>query len=327
MKKRRRLIVLLTVAVAVALTTVSFIVSPVPASRIMRKLFEKPKLAPPFGYAEMELAVTVEADIVYPSANGDNTLDLYRLRDESASAPVIIWVHGGAYVGGDKSDVRLYATALASEGYAVIAMNYERAPEARYPVPITQLGEVTAWVEENADRYKLDTSRIVLAGDSAGAHTAATFALIQTNPEYAQKIGIKPTLNAERLRGLLLYCGPYDVDAMDKIGGVFGFMLGRAGWAYFGVRDWTMQHTELATIKNHVTAAFPPTLITDGNTASFELHGRELAAALEVESVPVETYFIPLEAEKTMHEYQFQMNTPAGTESYRRTLAFLSELR
>jgi len=277
--------------------------------------------------------VTDNLDLTYPSAHGDNTLDLY-LPSGAAEPypngvgeplPVIIWVHGGAYVGGDKSDVRLYATALASEGYAVISMNYERAPEARYPTPIAQLGEVCAWVRANADVYMLDPDCIILAGDSAGAHTVATFALIQTNVAYADDIGILPSLAEDSLRGLILCCGPYDVQSMGEIKSVFGFFLARAGWAYFGTRAWVDVY-DIVSVAANVTADFPPTFITDGNTNSFEPQGRDLAAALDALGVPVTDFFIAPDDEITQHEYQFQMNTPAGARCYAMILEFLRGL-
>ena len=50
--------------------------------------------------------------------------------------PCIVWVHGGAYAGGDKEDVTAYAKHLASFGYIVISMNYSLAPKAQYPTPL-----------------------------------------------------------------------------------------------------------------------------------------------------------------------------------------------
>lgn len=315
-------IALCALAAALALTIVLFVVSPTPTALLLRKLFEKPSLAPPDGYAAMERAVTANLDLTYPSAHGDNTLDLYLPNDADEPLPVIIWVHGGAYVGGDKSDARLYATALASEGYAVISMNYERAPEAKYPTPITQLGEVCAWVRTNAEAYTLDPERLILAGDSAGAHTAATFALIQTNPAYAEEIGIAPSVALQSIRGTILCCGPYDVQSMGEIKSVFGFFLARAGWAYFGSRAWVDEYA-IVSVAAHVTADFPPTFLTDGNTNSFEPQGRELVAALDALGVPVTSLFIDLADEITQHEYQFQMNPPAGEQCYEMILEFL----
>ena len=320
--------VILTAGIVMALiaaTIIVFVATPVPMSLMMRKAFESPKLSAPTGYASMETTVAVQHDLVYPSSYGENTLDLYLPKGQSDfSLPVILWVHGGAYVGGDKSDARYYCTALAARGYAVISMNYARAPEARYPTPITQMQEVYAWLCTFEKKYSLDLSRMFLAGDSAGAHSAATFALIQTNPDYAAKLFLKSVVPAGHIRGLLLYCGPYDVQMLDDIPGFFGFMISRAGWAYFGSRHWVTDFGELATIRYHLTADYPPVFITDTNAASFKPQGQALAEALTRANIPVKSYFPP-DVEETTHEYQFLMDTLSGAQCYEKTLAFLNE--
>jgi len=330
MKNRRIIlrvlkIMALVLAAAILLTVCAFVFSPKPVSWLMRRAFDKPNHVFPAGYEAIAAAVSVTQNIEYPSAFADNTLDVYMPKSATESLPVIIWVHGGGYIGGDKSDVQIYATALAAQGFAVVSMNYARAPEAKYPTPILQLGEVCGWVTKNAETYALDASRIVLAGDSAGAHTAASFALVQTNPEYAELVGIAPTLNADALRATLLYCGPYDAEKMAELKSVFGFLLSRAGWAYYGSRGWAAELADEATIRNHLTADFPPSFVTDGNSSSFEEHARELVTAMEQVGIPNESYFLPLSEEKTMHEYQFLLDTPAGAESFRRTCEFLQK--
>jgi len=323
--KKRTVAFFATVAVLVIALFILLFVTPVPLSLLMRKLFENPAISPLKGYASMEARVTVYLDVAYESQHKSNTLDIYLPKDADKPVPVVLWIHGGGYVGGDKRDVRYYAVSLASEGYAVISMNYARAPEARYPTPIMQIGDVFGWISEYSADYLLDANQIVLAGDSAGAHSAAIFAAIQTNPAYGNELGIKASIASERIKGLLLYCGPYDVGMMNEIGGAMGLLLNRAGWAYFGTRGWMDTFAERATVRTHVTEAFPPAFITDGNTASFELQAIALADALDAAGVKCERYFIPLAIEKTAHEYQFLMDTEAGAECYRRTLAFLDE--
>ena len=321
---KKIVIIILAVITALAIAvTLCLTISPVPTSMLMRKLFETPNLSPPEGYTAMNQSVTVHSDITYPSDYDENSLDIYLPKAASGKLPVILWIHGGAYVGGDKSDARHYCTALSSNGYAVISMNYNRAPEATYPTPIFQIEEVYSWITSYAKQYSLDPTRIVLAGDSAGAHSAAIFSLIQTNPDYAEKFGFTASIPAENLKGLLLYCGPYDVQMTGDISGVFGLMIDRAGWAYFGSSNWSNEKDKEATIKHHLTTRFPPTFITDSAKASFDKQGKELAEELEKAQIPVTSYFPTADVGKTEHEYQFRMDTPAGAECYKLTLRFL----
>ena len=314
----RLLLLLLIVLVVFA------IISPTPTSMLIRFAFRNGVAVAPDNYERIESRVTAFKDLTYPSKFEGNLADIYVPKDEEGPFPVVIWVHGGAFVGGDKKDIEIYATSLANEGFVVVCMNYRLAPEAKYPTPIVQTEEVYLWLKDIADTYSMDMYRLVLAGDSAGAHIVAQFAAIQSNDSYATEMKFEQKVPLETLKALLLYCGPYDVSKITVgSNGILNFFLSRAAWAYFGVRGWVGVFSEQATISKHITSQFPPTFITDGNTASFEEHGLELANALEQKNVMVETYFIPLDVERTAHEYQFIMNTPSGEESFIRTVEFL----
>ena len=314
----RLLILLLTALV------VFTIISPTPTSMLIRFAFRNGVAVAPDNYGLVETRVTAFKDLTYPSKFGGNLADIYVPKDEEGPFPVVIWAHGGAFVGGDKKDIEIYATSLANEGFVVVCMNYRLAPEAKYPTPIIQTEEVYHWLKDVADTYSMDMDCLVLAGDSAGAHIVAQFAAIQSNSVYAAEMEFEQIIPLDTLKALLLYCGPYDVSKIAAgSNGILNFFLNRAAWAYFGVRDWVGVFSEQATISNHVTSQFPPTFITDGNTASFEEHGLGLANVIEQNNVIVETYFIPLDVERTAHEYQFIMNTPSGEESFARAVEFL----
>ena len=216
------------------------------------------------------------------------------------------------------------AAALAAEGVAVACMNYRRAPEAKYPVPVIQTGEAYLWLRDNASTYAIDHERFIIAGDSAGAHIAAQFAALQSNAAYAEEMNFSQTVPLDTFKALLLFCGPFDAAKISESSNpVMNFFMGRAAWAYTGDKKWIAHLSGQMTISNHITEDFPPAFITDGNSMSFEEHGRQLADALERKNIRAETYFIPFETEKTAHEYQFVMNTSAGRESFRRALDFI----
>jgi len=301
-------------------------ITPVLVAMLIRLAFRKPRLSKPSGYAAMEAAVDVEEDIHYPSTYGNNTLSLYRLRTSMPKvAPVVVWVHGGAYVGGDKLDAHYYCTALASKGYVAVSMNYRRAPEAKFPSLLHQIADVYLWLYSVQEHYSLDMTRLVFAGDSAGAHAAALFALVQTNFAYAKEIGIKPVVPSHCIRGLMLYCGPYNVQLFQNMKGFMGFFAHQAAWAYFGTRHWAQDFADIATVKNHITKDFPATLLADGNAFSFTQHGIELATTLVQHRIPVTTYFAP-SSTQAWHAFQFLMASSAGQECFSMSQDFLREV-
>jgi len=296
------------------------------AAKLIRTVFEKTEHSPPPDYEQISQSVIVYNDVAYPSKYGSNVLDIYLPKNADQMLKSLIWTHGGGYVGGDKRETKYFAASLAAKGYAVVSLNYDRAPQANYPAPLIQLGEVYDFIKSE-NPYHLDATQLVYGGSSAGAHCAAQFIAIQSSKEYADLIGIKQTVPLEDIKAVLLYCGPYDYEIFGTQSSscLMNFMMGRAMWAYFGTRDWGRLYGQLTTLKYHVTSEFPPTFITDGNTGSFESDGKELEQTLRNLGVSVGSYYIDVNNETIGHEYQYDMHTPAGKTVFYYTIKFLEK--
>ncbi|MEI0737258.1 alpha/beta hydrolase [Paenibacillus sp. JTLBN-2024] len=272
----------------------------------------------PAGWADYEKLAEVHKDLEYPSAFKSNTLDIYLPKNTREKLPTILWVHGGAFVAGDKSGTSYWCTMMAGKGYAVVSMNYELAPEAKYPAPILQMGEAYEYLKSISPQFpSLDLNRLIIGGGGGRfcrRQIASQFAAIQTNPGLAGRVGIDPTVPAGTLKAALLYCGPYNVKHLANVtGNMERFFLQRLGWAYIGKRNWQERsEAEDTSTANHVTRDFPPTFITDGNSGSFEKHGKELEAKLRAANVPVTALFYPPARGVVSHEYQFQTAYAGG---------------
>ncbi len=320
-------IVLLIAAVVIAVNT-----SPRPVAWLTNWQFSDgigdPNVFPPV-YHELSEKVKIEKDIEYPSKFTSNRLDIYSPIDDNGPVPTILWIHGGGYVGGDKSDIGKWATIVSAEGYTVISINYALAPDVHYPTPLIQTGEAYEFIKQNPGRFPAaDIHRLIIGGDSAGAQLASQFIALQTNPELAGSMQIKPVVPREDLHGVILYCGPYDLRGLHDSGTWLGqFFVRQMGWSYFGVRNWRdISQAAQASTPGNVTAAYPPTFITDGNVASFEPDAKKLELALKEKGVYVDSLYYPIEHGKLGHEYQFDYSLPESMEAYRRTLAFLKKI-
>lgn len=99
--------------------------------------------------------------------------------------PVVFYVHGGGFRILSKDTHWIMGLAFARRGYAVFNVEYRLAPEDRYPAAIADVCHAYAWVIENAARFGGDPSRVVLAGESAGANlvTSLAAALSYERPE------------------------------------------------------------------------------------------------------------------------------------------------
>ena len=169
-------------------------------------------------------------NIAYGPEEKWQLLDLYRPKaaleaDGSLKKlPVIISVHGGAWVYGDKDKYQFYCMRLAQHGFAVVNFSYRLAPERKFPASVEDTEAVFQWVCDNAEKYALDTSNVFAVGDSAGGHLLSLYADAITNKEYAKAfpfIKEKPMT----LRGLALNCGKYTMDDTEP-----KFRLLRSGY-------------------------------------------------------------------------------------------------
>jgi acetyl esterase len=99
-------------------------------------------------------------------------------RNDAALAPVILYAHGGGWVMGDlDTHDGLCRHLVAASGWAVLAVDYRRAPEHPYPAAIEDLSRALNWLRAEATaRYGLDPHRIAVGGDSAGGLLAAVLA-------------------------------------------------------------------------------------------------------------------------------------------------------
>ncbi len=109
-------------------------------------------------------------------------LRIYRpraLRDAQTDVPVVMWFHGGGWVLGNVLDYDPTCTFLAAAvGCVVVSVDYRMAPEHRAPVAVEDCVDATTWVGVNGDVLRADTSRMAVAGDSAGANLAAVVAQV-----------------------------------------------------------------------------------------------------------------------------------------------------
>ncbi len=152
-----------------------------------------PPPAPPDCVAS---STTVQRDVAYRTLAGTPqdllSLDVYDpvLPAGCEPAPVVVWVHGGGWHTGDKAN-NMFAkvVSLATEGYAVVSVNYRLSPAVSYPTHNGDVAAAVAWVHSHAAAHGIDPTRISLVGHSAGAGIVASLA---ADERYLQGVGLAP---------------------------------------------------------------------------------------------------------------------------------------
>ncbi|HTC51193.1 MAG TPA: alpha/beta hydrolase [Steroidobacteraceae bacterium] len=139
------------------------------------------KLYAPFHEREPYQGVTVSRDQAY-GADPRHLLDVFEPQAAGAPRPVLLFVHGGGFVAGDKSrpgspyqdNVALWAVR---HGMVGVNMTYRLAPQHPWPAGAMDVGAAVAWVRAHIARHGGDPARIYLMGTSAGAAHAAAYAV------------------------------------------------------------------------------------------------------------------------------------------------------
>jgi acetyl esterase/lipase len=111
--------------------------------------------------------------------NGNVSIRIVRPKDVKELLPVVMYFHGGGWILGDKNTHdRLIREIANGSNAAVVFVNYTPSPEAKYPVPIEEAYAATKYISENGTKHNLDTSKIVVAGDSVGGNMATVVSML-----------------------------------------------------------------------------------------------------------------------------------------------------
>ncbi|MCX2930640.1 alpha/beta hydrolase [Mycobacterium sp. CVI_P3] len=127
------------------------------------------------------------ADLSYGTAHVRNDLDIWYRNDLSCDgrAPVLLQIHGSAWVAGSKRGQGYPLMAHMTErGWVCVAINYSLAPVARWPAHIIDVKRALAWVKREIAEYGGDPNFIALTGGSAGGHLTALAALTPNEPVF-----------------------------------------------------------------------------------------------------------------------------------------------
>ena len=150
-------------------------------------------------------------DIAYGSDDMQK-LDLYRLEGtEDQKMPVLVSVHGGGWVYGDKERYRLYCQSLAKRGFVVVNFSYRLAPEHPFPASLEDTCMAFDFVMTHSEEYHYDLDYMFAVGDSAGGHLLGLYLNLLTNSAFASFFDFKPVHHPD-LKAIALNCGVYHID-------------------------------------------------------------------------------------------------------------------
>ena len=290
-------------------------------SHIVRTLFTIGDLKRDLGWVPPTDVEAIE-NVSYGSCDKWHLLDLYRPKDTEGKLPVLLNIHGGAWVYGDKKVYAPYCMYLATQGFAVVNASYRLAPKHTFPAPLEDVGAMVEWVVDHAEEYGLDVSNLFFVGDSAGAHLATAYTAVQLNEAYANSF---PGIKVDALfvpKGLLLNCGVFDMEVEWKKQGraLTPFLSDLLG------EKPTVEAVKQMSPAQFITSDFPPVHLTTSNGDLLRKHSYRLKEVLEKKGVEVAFKEYGEKKKPQGHVFHLNLKNKVGQECNADQLEFVKQM-
>src|SRR5688500_3229607 len=199
----------------------------------------------------------VKRDVTYCTANGVALkMDIYPPSAvQGRPSPVVLYVHGGSWISGDKWEIGLAAGELNAKGYLVASVNYRLAPQHKWPAQIEDVKCAVRHLRANASAYNLDPARIAAWGSSAGGHLVSLLGLTDKSSGFDGTGGYPE--QSSSVQAVIDMFGPTDLTAFNPDEFAVGI-----GESVFGVKPGGPTDILVrASPVNYVSAGAPPFLI------------------------------------------------------------------
>ncbi|HKS35778.1 MAG TPA: alpha/beta hydrolase [Verrucomicrobiae bacterium] len=205
-------------------------------------------------------------------------LDLH-LPIEKSRSPLIVWIHGGAWRSGTKKDMPL--GKLVKDGYAIASVDYRLSTEAKFPAQIHDLKAAIRFLRGHGLEWRVPSKKIVIAGNSAGAHLAALVGVSNGHPELEGDVGDDRTQNSD-VQGIISFYGAADLTTILSQSTPHGLTVRVPALELLlgGQPTNVLALARLASPVFHVDHGDPPLLLLHGDqdpqmpiNQSHELHG------------------------------------------------------
>ena len=236
-----------------------------------------------------------------------NVLDVYRPQNTDEKLPVIVSVHGGGWVYGDKKLYSHYCTSLATRGFVVVNFTYRLSPESKFPCHLEDTVKVFDWVLKNGKQFGMDLDNVFAVGDSAGGHILALFSAMCTNPDFATKFDFKAPENFVP-RAIALNCAVLDMDAIKNSEGSNTLTLMKDVLPKGKIEEYL----KLANPIAYVNEKFPPCMIMTCNEDFLKEQPDTFMEKLKNCNVPYVYKFYGDETNKLGHVFHLDMRNETG---------------
>jgi len=228
-----------------------------------------------------------QKDIVYVTVGGKPlALDLY-MPSGVDRPPLVVWIHGGRWMNGDKSDVPM---AFVNNGIATASLDFRQSTEARFPAMVHDIKAAIRFLRAKAPEYRYRADRIAIGGTSSGAHLAALVGVTNGHKELEGTLGDHRSTSSD-VQAIVSYYGASNLTTILAQSTPYGLGVRRPALeALLGASpEQARDLAKLASPVAHVDRLDPPLLLLHGDqdpqmpiNQSHELEGMYESLGLDV---------------------------------------------
>ncbi len=245
----------------------------------------------------VELRSGLHADLALPQGKG--------------SHPVMLYIHGGAWVAGSARTHQKVAMEFAKQGYLAFNLDYRLAPEHPFPAGFDDCVFAAHWIAENAKRWSGDSSRMFIGGDSAGGNLSA-----------ATLLALNKKSDGPRFKAGVLIYGLFDFPAALERASQSGGAFEPIAQAYLGASyPAALTDPRVSPLRGIARGALPPCVIVVGAADELVVESKAMAEEMKRKGIEHELHIF----EQMPHAFLQMGELSSCKEAFRRIFDFLKK--
>lgn len=234
-----------------------------------------------------------QTDIEYAKV-GETSLKLDLHRPQGENPPLIVYVHGGGWRAGSKTDTPI--VDLYDKGFAIASVDYRLSTQAVFPAQVHDIKAAIRFLRAKAGLYHINASKIAIIGSSAGGHLAALVGVSNGNPELEGKVGEHLDQSSD-VQVIVSFFGASNLETILSQSTPKGreFRIPALKLLLGDTPDKKLELAKLASPVTHLDKNDPPLLLIHGD-ADPQMppqQSQELAKAYESLGLPVTLILLP----------------------------------
>lgn len=253
------------------------------------------------------------------------TLNLIYDKDRSQKQPLFIYVHGGGWCSGLLDMRNTYCQEVCNNGFFGVNIGYQYAPMMTFPDQFKQIYKAIDWIFDHRDEFNIDTSKVLLGGESAGSYFIFYMAMTSLDHSYYDKLGIDFKHRDEfKVSAMISNCGAINFDTLvdNKFPGIKYMMNAFTGYSYKEIKE-NKDKEEIKILSPRIIEGFPPTMLI--YASKDYLRSESFAAAKEFDRLGVPYKFYEGTGIISQHAWPIATCVKKGRECLNETMSFVKQ--